>query len=521
MGHSFRQSMAWLHTWSGLVTGWVLFFIFVTGTLGYFYVEIDRWMRPELPLATAPIAQADATALADAYLRRAAPDADVWMIRLPTGRQGDMLEVSWGNSLYGRDKQQRVFDAGTTQFVPPPSVRETGGGYALYRMHWKLHYLPQQTGVLLVGLCTMIMLVALLAGIATHKKIFSDFFTFRPRKGHRSWLDMHNLLSVMALPFFLMITFSGLVFYMEFYVPAGVEANFRDKQAYWEQLEPERETSRSGQPGHLLPLAHFQRAAAANWGAGKADIIVVNRPNDAQSEVTLVHSGNGTLLRNVIEKLHFGGERGELRQQETAGMSGPREVRSALLGLHEGIFAGWPLRWLYFISGLSGCAMIATGLILWTVKRREKQGVAGSFGYRLVECLNIGTLVGLPIGIAAYFWANRLLPADMAGRAAWEMHCLFIGWGGMLLWASVRPRAKAWIETLSIAAGAFGLLPLLNMLTSARHLGVSLRAGDWGLASFDLMAFLTGACFAGAAIWLTRKKKHSGMSQRRHQAAMV
>ena len=34
MNTSFRQSMAWLHTWTGLVVGWVLFFVFVTGSTG-------------------------------------------------------------------------------------------------------------------------------------------------------------------------------------------------------------------------------------------------------------------------------------------------------------------------------------------------------------------------------------------------------------------------------------------------------------------------------------------------------
>jgi hypothetical protein len=51
MKESFRQCMAWLHTWTGLTTGWVLFFVFVTGTAGYVDDEITRWMRPELPYA--------------------------------------------------------------------------------------------------------------------------------------------------------------------------------------------------------------------------------------------------------------------------------------------------------------------------------------------------------------------------------------------------------------------------------------------------------------------------------------
>ena len=44
----FRQAMAWLHTWAGLIFGWLLFAIFLTGTLAYFKDEISHWMQPEV-----------------------------------------------------------------------------------------------------------------------------------------------------------------------------------------------------------------------------------------------------------------------------------------------------------------------------------------------------------------------------------------------------------------------------------------------------------------------------------------
>ncbi|MGE8613245.1 MAG: PepSY domain-containing protein [Achromobacter veterisilvae] len=127
-------------------------------------------------------------------------------------------------------------------------------------------------------------------------------------------------------------------------------------------------------------------------------------------------------------------------------------VRSTLFALHEGLFANWWLRWLYFISGLLGCAVIGTGLVLWTVKRRQQHRTrsadAGSFttranalGLRLVEGPNAGTLVGLPIGLAAYFWANRLLPLALHERAEWEVHSLFLVWDWALLYACRRPVA--------------------------------------------------------------------------------
>ncbi|MBI0434708.1 PepSY domain-containing protein, partial [Roseomonas sp. KE0001] len=56
MKTGFRQSMAWLHTWSGLLVGWVLFLIFLTGTASYFRPEISFWARPELHRPQAEVA---------------------------------------------------------------------------------------------------------------------------------------------------------------------------------------------------------------------------------------------------------------------------------------------------------------------------------------------------------------------------------------------------------------------------------------------------------------------------------
>ncbi|WP_313644958.1 PepSY-associated TM helix domain-containing protein, partial [Pseudomonas sp.] len=48
MKEGFRQSMAWLHTWTGLLFGWLLFAIFLTGTLSYFKEEVSHWAKPEV-----------------------------------------------------------------------------------------------------------------------------------------------------------------------------------------------------------------------------------------------------------------------------------------------------------------------------------------------------------------------------------------------------------------------------------------------------------------------------------------
>ena len=142
--------------------------------------------------------------------------------------------------------------------------------------------------------------------------------------------------------------------------------------------------------------------------------------------------------------------------------------------------------------------MIGAGLILWTVKRRDRGGA----GVRLVEGLNLGTIIGLPIAISAYFWANRLIPVGIEDRAAWEAHAMFIVWALMLLHAFLRPGRRGWAEQLGIAAAAFGLLPLLNLLTTDKHLGITLPAGVWELAGFDLTMLAIGLVFTVTAVRL-------------------
>ncbi|MGH2266673.1 hypothetical protein ACQ1Z3_16400, partial [Enterococcus faecalis] len=73
-------------------------------------------------------------------------------------------------------------------------------------------------------------------------------------------------------------------------------------------------------------------------------------------------------------------------------------------------------------------------------------------GLRLVERLNIATIVGFPVGMAAYLLANRLIPADLAGRADLEVQAIFWTWGVVALAQLVRPARRAWREGFLLAA---------------------------------------------------------------------
>ncbi len=489
MNQGLRQSMAWLHTWAGLLLGWLLYAMFVTGTSAFFQEETTRWMTPEVQAtATDRIAGFEN---AVAWVTRNVPDAPEVTV-LSSGRRAAGLELYWQNGPKApADAPYTARLDGAGQEV---SARETRGGFFLYRFHFDLHYLPVMWARYLVGIAAMAMLIAILSGIVTHKKIIADFFLMRLGKGQRSWLDAHNVSSVLFLPFVLMITYTGLVSLAVTYMPWGVTANFADQTKYFETafyypLPPERAGVAAQAP--LRPILE-----GAGQRLGTVGAVRILNPGDRTARVIVSGAPDGAMSARV-PSLTYEGTTGRLLSVfQPAGAASATE--SVMIGLHAGRYA-WPvLRWLYFFSGLAGCVMVASGLVLWAVKRRSrlKPGERGHFGLVLVEKLNVGAIVGLPIGLATYFLANRLLPVGIAGRADAEIDALFIAWGAAFAWAALRPTRLAWRETLAVAALGFAAVPLVNAVTTDRNLFASLAAGDWVFAGFDLMMLALAAGFA-------------------------
>ncbi|MGP1614901.1 MAG: PepSY-associated TM helix domain-containing protein, partial [Pollutimonas bauzanensis] len=152
-----------------------------------------------------------------------------------------------------------------------------------------------------------------------------------------------------------------------------------------------------------------------------------------------------------------------------------------------------------------------TGLVLWTVKRRQKLADPSRphFGFRLVERLNIASIGGLSVAMTAFLWGNRLLPVQLPDRSAWEINLFFIVWAAMLFYACARPARKAWVEVLSLAAILLALTPVLNAITTDRHLPASILAGDRVFAGFDLALIGFAALHAWLAIRTARHEPHA------------
>lgn len=509
-----RQSQSVLHTWSGLVVGWVLFLIFIAGTAAYWKEELTRWMQPEIGL---PADSAAAVTQAQAFLARTAPDAQRWSIELPDARSS-ATAVSWQpqgekeRRRGQRNPNQATLDADGN----PVQVRETRGGNFFYRLHFDLHYVPVLWARWFISACSMLMLIALISGVITHKKIFTDFFTFRRGKGQRSWLDGHNALAVLSLPFHLMITYTGLITLMTLYMPWAVDANYPGgRDAFFAELFPRAEKAEASGVAATPPaLAGILRRAELQWGGGHAASLQIEHPGDAAMRIS-VRRQQGDQIAGNADALSFDAHGNLL--DAAAPRSAAVITRDGMIGLHAARFAPTTMRWLFFLSGVAGTLMVATGLVLWTVKRRAQlpDPERPHLGFRIVERLNIGFVTGLPVAMLAFLWGNRLLPLDVANRSDAEVKVFFYAWAACVVHAMLRTPRRGWVEQLALA-GVLALgLPLYNLV--AWHGGAvsALAAGDGAKAGIDIGLLLIGA----GLLWAARKVHRFVPAERRARPA--
>ena len=560
-----RQSMSWLHTWASLILGWLLYAIFLTGTLSFFKNEINVWMTPELHQSVPASSQVQQTEVALNYLQQNHPNAGAWNILLPNTRQNATLITvrEQGEDPRARRGGKQIYiDSATGEVLEP---RDTRGGNFLYRFHFELYGMPRMWTRWFIGIATLLMLVAIISGVITHKKIFKDFFTFRSGKGQRSWLDAHNATAVFALPFHIMITFSGLLLLLFTIMPWGIERIYENRgqflqeqnRALVQENKPEGRESAQGReergerpqqaransaqnPGEnraegrgegrgdrrskreeqpvvaapLTNLAPIVTAVQTEWKTNPISTVSIIAPNTDQAKIELraLH-GESVAYRNVYASKQFDGVTGKDLTDESAKLkhpSVPMGIYNVVTTLHEARGVDLALRWLLFISGIVGTLMVATGLILWCVKRAPQQQKQGfkSIGYRTVEVTNIAAIIGLPIASAAFFYANRFIAAQLENRSELETRSFFIVWLLTLVYAMFRTHRQAWLELLAFATAIFALLPIVNFMTGGQPLWNTMANGQWMIASFDLAMWLLAILFAYS---FYKVKKHKGL----------
>lgn len=500
METKFGASMSWLHTWAGIFLGGLLFAIFWMGTLSVFDREIDRWMAPMTRLAVTDKAFS-VEALRPSYEAAAAAKASSWFAILPTERE-PAIQVMW------RETSRSVLhliDPATGAALPDPGT--WAGTRFLYPFHYMLHV---KLGYWIVGVAAMAMLVLCVSGVVIHRKIFTDFFTFRvDRQPRRLVLDLHNVTGVLGLPFHFVITLSGVIIFYAVYFPGTVDFAYHGaSREFAREAYGVYERPKAGNPGELASLDAMTAQARRLWDGETPRYLFVRNPGDAAAVVQVArHGANRVSGSNDIA--YFDAATGALLHQRAA-LQPILAAQRFISGLHLIQFRHWTLRWIYFGLGLTGCALIATGYLFWLESRKRRHERSGPRGVRLVEGLTVGSVSGIVIATLAFFVANRLLPLGTTAfgedRAALEMWIFYLVWLAAFAHAWLRPR-RAWVEQCRTIAVLAAAAVALNWITTGDHLArSSAHRHLWAIAGMDVLLLISALIAGGTAIRLCRKR---------------
>lgn len=194
-----------LHSWVGILGGFVLFAAFYAGAITVFHEELHHWQEPALESKAPDMAAWPA--LLDQFVRKY-PDAKKdFLITLPSDEH-PLPQLYWRNAQ--EDWQQATLTA--DREAP---IVEHRAGSELADLVNELHFslaLPS-VGLYWVGVAALFYGIALVSGLVLHwPQLREDLFALRSgRNRKRFWQDAHNVIGILSFPFHLIFSVTGAV----------------------------------------------------------------------------------------------------------------------------------------------------------------------------------------------------------------------------------------------------------------------------------------------------------------------
>ncbi len=252
---------------------------------------------------------------------------------------------------------------GTRRFVwvDPYSGRVTGdttwfNAQRILRNTHRHLMLPLEIGVPLVSALALPLLLSLISSLYIYKRWWRGFLTWpRPDRPRRLWGDVHRLAGVWSLWFIALIALTGGWYLVE---SLGGDAAPAAKI----------ELPAADVPDAPADAAAIDRAVAAlarHWPGlqirGLHEVSARSLRIDGQAEAWLV--------RDRANAVGVDLDRGRFTGQRDGRDMGPHQRISEMADpLHFGTFGGWPVRWLWCVSGALLTTLCATGVHLYGLR---------------------------------------------------------------------------------------------------------------------------------------------------------
>ncbi len=467
-----------IHGWVGIVSGLALFIAFFAGALTMFEEPLQRWASPPSELA-APVPLERAPELVSAVLQAHPEAAQNYSIHVATGPE-QPARMSW-TVRGGGDDHAAMPQTHYAALASDGSLQVEEKGPSpvaqfidVLHQHVGLPFPPEISRPIMGGIA-LLYAIAIVSGIIVLlPSLVSDLFALRiGRNVKRMWLDLHNVLGILSVPFHIVMALTAVVFafHDQFYDLQG--ATFaRGMSAPAEEAAGPPEVE---QRTPLAPAEMLRRIEAQAPGFEVRSISYEHEP-DGHTHVRVQGSdpryGHRAATYGMAEANAYTGA-----LIETDYMPGRQDGWGATItsffALHFGNFGGSGVRWAYFLLGLAGAFLFYTGNLLWIESRRKRERKAGpveqSRSTRILGSLTVGGPLGCVAGIAVTVAAAK--PLSLAATPGVHSAIYFAIFVSFTAWSLLRGAPRAALELLPATAAALLLIPAASLayLTSHPH----------------------------------------------------
>lgn len=487
-----------VHTWTGIVSGMALFIAFYAGALTVFKEPLRRWSTPPAavmqpvpmdavqPLIVQTLATTPAAArgvMLKLEGEQAIPRLE-WQVRPPKTDDHDESAVRHFAATLAADGSAQVNEQ------RPPRLLEF-----IDVLH-RVVGLPVDSDPnrWIMGVISALYFVALVSGvIVLLPSLVKDFFALRVGKNlKRMWLDAHNVVGIVSLPFHIVMALSAVVFAYHDQIYA-----MQDKlihQGQWSQSNARPQGKPGDAPARnpadmLLPsqLVQIVKQTAPGFEPTGLQYAQVTGPRPTVR--VWGKDPQGVSPRAVGGFAALDPYSGKLLSADA--LSGtqntPNLFISSFFALHMASFGGAVVPWLYFLLGLAGAWLFYSGNLLWVESRRKAQRKGAGQGVdmpvqrrdtAIMAAATVGVCLGCVAGISLTLAAAKWLPGRVDDMAAWHMGIYYAVFFASLAWAFARGAARAAAPLLWLAALCTLAIPVSSLLVwgSGQSWGVDLTA---------------------------------------------
>ena len=378
-----KQAWFRIHSFTGVITGLVLFVICWSGTFAVVSKELDLLVTPEAQVKVGE-EKASWGEIEDA-VKKAHPDAEVMFIEGP-------LYASAAAQVVANMPNQRV-----VRFYVNPytlEVQDQRSFFNIWRFFAVFHFnfFLSDFGDYFVTAFSITLMASLVSALIFYKRWWRRFLKWPSGKGRAFWSDLHKVGGLWSLWFVLVIGVTGVWYLFEHvYVAAGGSANYVGESPYGVVQVPASAADPLPNP---LSLGEAVAIAQADWPQLNIRLVAYGWYSDRSDVIYIEGRNEFSLVRERANQMHVDLTTGEILWRNDASDLPAYWVWSNMADpLHLGNFGGLWSKSLYFIFGLILCGLILSGTWLHAHRLARDTGGEGRHRWTGTRTAILGALL--------------------------------------------------------------------------------------------------------------------------------